>query len=47
MKPPAEMGTDEVREFLLRLKAEGYAPSTLAICRAGLRLRYSVTLRRR
>ncbi len=43
---PAEMGADEIRQFLAQLKAEGLSASTLQQYRAALRFLYGVTLNR-
>ncbi len=43
---PANMGTEQVRAFLLRLRHLGRAPATIVVYWAALRFVYAVTLRR-
>jgi integrase/recombinase XerD len=44
MRSPAEMGRDEVREFLLHLAERPVAPNTIRQARAGLTFLYTTTL---
>lgn len=47
MRSPAEMGSAEIREYLLWLAEQcRLSPSTMRIARASLRFLYEVTLRR-
>jgi len=43
-RSPAELGAQEVREFLLLLVDEGRAPSTVHVYRAALNFLYTYTL---
>jgi integrase len=43
---PSQLGTDEVRSFLLDLKDQGLAPATLVVYHAALRFVYGETLGR-
>lgn len=46
MRPPAELGTDEIREYLLFLEDLGLAASTRVIHVAAIRFLYRVTLKK-
>ena len=46
MKPPTELGGEEIKEFLQSLQDRGSSPSTLCVYRAGLQFLYGVTLLR-
>jgi len=46
MKPPTELGGEEIKVFLQSLQDRGCSPSTLCVYRAGLQFLYGVTLLR-